>query len=69
MSLFDFINYCHDFYGENGIYDLGMTKEELWKGLELRLRNHSETPFDGDTVDRELVRDEVLSLRKSEVTA
>lgn len=62
-----FIDYCLEFYGTRGIYDLKMTREELEQGLERRLQNRPDVPFDGDTIDREIVRDEVLEMRLEEV--
>tara|TARA_R100000388_G_C7162234_1_gene119812 strand:+ start:228 stop:449 length:222 start_codon:yes stop_codon:yes gene_type:complete len=62
-----FIDYCLEFYGNHGIYDLKMTREELERGLERRLQNRPDVAFDGDTIDRELVRDEVLEMRSEGV--
>ena len=62
-----FIDYCLEFYGNRGIYDLKMTREELEQGLERRLQNRPDVPFDGDTIDREFVRDEVLEMRRGSV--
>lgn len=60
-----FVSYCLDFYGaESGIYpDIAMTREEALAGLVARLIQRPDLPFDGDTVDRELVRDAVLKMR------
>jgi glutamate synthase domain-containing protein 1 len=61
-----FYNYCLDFYGVGGIYDMGATKDEIVNATTLRLLSLTErtkVPFDGDTVDRELVRDIMLELR------
>jgi hypothetical protein len=60
-----FIEYCIDFYGEDGIYDMGMTYEEVLIGLGLRMLNPSfkDMPFDGDSMDREHVRDAVREYR------
>ena len=66
-----FIDYCFDFYGDGGIYDLKFTKEEIEKGLDARINDTkgilreyekplSTIPFDGDSIDREMVRDIVL---------
>tara|TARA_R100001369_G_scaffold84745_1_gene117800 strand:+ start:690 stop:1166 length:477 start_codon:yes stop_codon:yes gene_type:complete len=70
----DFVSYCLKFYGKNEIYDIEATKEEVEKALEVRLTDKegilkefskplSEIDFDGDSVDREMVRDIVLTLR------
>ena len=61
-----FYNYCLEFYGGGGIYDMGATKDEIVNATTLRLLSLTErtkVPFDGDTVDRELVRDIMLELR------
>tara|TARA_A100000172_G_C3026004_1_gene104863 strand:- start:667 stop:924 length:258 start_codon:yes stop_codon:yes gene_type:complete len=63
----EFIDYCLEFYGDGGIYDFNMTREELTEGLERRLKNRPDVPFDGDTIDREFVRDEVLAMRKGDL--
>lgn len=59
----EFIDYCFDFYGAEGIYDMGMTRNEIAMGLLLRLEQKSDVEFEGDTVDRELVRDCVIAMR------
>ena len=63
----EFIDYCLAFYGDGGIYDFKMTREELTEGLERRLKNRPDVPFEGDTIDREFVRDEVLAMRKGDL--
>ena len=60
----DFIDYCLDFYGASGLYDFDMTREELIEGLERRLKNRPDVPYDGDTVDREFVYEEVVAMRE-----
>ena len=60
----EFIDYCFDFYGAGGLYDLDMTREELIEGLERRLKNRPDVPYDGDTVDREFVYEEVVAMRE-----
>ena len=57
-----FINYCMDFYGAGGLYDIGATPKELAAALEIRRRDQS-IPFEGDSVDREMVRDILLAER------
>jgi hypothetical protein len=58
-----FIDYCMSFYGSGGLYDIGATPEELAAALEIRRRDQS-IPFDGDSVDREMVRDILLLQRE-----
>ena len=60
-----FINYCLDFYGPAGIYPLNFTRNQIELATELyqlKLKQGLET-FEGDTVDRENVRDLILSFR------
>jgi hypothetical protein len=62
-----FYNYCLDFHGVGGIYDMGATKDEIVNATTLRLLGLTEAAknlaFDGDTVDRGLVIDIMLELR------
>ena len=55
-----FIDYVFSFYGKGGIYDMGATKEQIREATNVRLEN-KDTPFDGDSVDRELVRDILIA--------
>lgn len=63
MMINNFVNYVLEFYGEGGIYDFGAVEGEVLKALEVRLQNHADIPFSGDSFDRELVRDIMLKLR------
>ena len=58
-----FIKYVLEFYGKDGIYDLGANKEEVLEALEIRLERHKDIQFGGDSFDRELVRDIILENR------
>jgi len=69
-----FVSYCLSYYGKNEIFDIGATKEEIEKAIEVRHTDHegilrefnkplSEIEFDGDSLDREMIRDIVLTLR------
>ena len=54
----EFIDYVMSFYGpEDPVYDLGfeVTRPMVWTALLTLLVNNSD--FEGDTVDREKVRD------------
>lgn len=51
-----FVDYVFSFYGAGGLYDMGATKEQIREATKVRLEN-KDCPFDGDSVDRELVRD------------
>ena len=60
----NFTNYMLDFYGPNGIYDLGFTHEQINLATQLyktRLAvNYPGQEFEGDSVDRERVRDIII---------
>lgn len=55
----DFIDYVMSFYGPGEIYDMGATRREVEIAIGIRLGN-TEIPFDGDSVDREMIRDIIL---------
>ena len=60
-----FVTYCERFYGDKGIYPLGFTRRQIELATELyqlRLTQGLER-FEGDTVDRENVRDLILEFR------
>ena len=55
----EFIDYVLSFYGPGGIYDMGMTRDEALMGTGIRI-GHSKfngVHFEGDSIDREAVRD------------
>lgn len=58
-----FIPYFLAFYDEKtGLCPIkGLTIERILEGIELRLKN-CRIPFDGDSTDRELVRDMLLAM-------
>lgn len=60
-ELCEFVDYVESFYGEDGIYDLGftVTREHIWNATSVHLMSLTaeRSEFEGDTVDRELVRD------------
>jgi hypothetical protein len=59
-----FVEYILDFYGVGGIYDFGATRDDVLLALGMRLQSATpEFPFDGDSIDRELVRDFMLANR------
>jgi len=60
----DFVDYCLIFYGPGGCYDLGATRQEINAALRIH-RETSTIPFEGDSVDREAVRDILLSQRET----
>lgn len=62
----NFVNYVFDFYGKGGIYDFGATRKEIREALTIRLNTRADTPFEGDSVDREMVRDILLDMKNVE---
>ena len=63
----DFIEYVYDFYGPGMIYDLGftITHTDIARATAIRLRTQNPNmPFDGDSVDRETVRDILVMMLK-----
>jgi hypothetical protein len=58
----EFKVYCSSFYGPGGIWDMSATDEEIDKATKVRLLLKG-VPFDGDSIDRELVRDIILIMR------
>lgn len=61
-SVEEFYDYFMSFYGDGGLYDFGATKEEIDQALEIRKNTpiYKDVPFEGDTVDREIIRDIIL---------
>ena len=69
----EFFDYCWEFYKPNGIYgetffNNTLTKEELKRAITIRTRIVSSTAmgnfhFEGDTTDREIVRDILLIIQ------
>lgn len=67
MKTKEFVEYVYGFYGkEKGLYrdffGSGVTRQEIKRALAVRLEN-KKIPFDGDTIDREIVRDIILARR------
>ncbi len=58
-----FVDYTLGFYGPDKIYDYGFTREEVDIAAKQYLSS-TDVEFEGDTIDREIVRDMVLSNRK-----
>jgi hypothetical protein len=61
----NFTRYMLDFYGLNGIYDYAFTATEINLATQL-YKTRLTTPFVGDSIDREAVRDLILSYRQTE---
>jgi len=68
-DVIEFVTYCLDFYGHGGIYDYGFSFEEVCEGLIKRFAYRPSVDFDGDTVDREYVRDMVFEIRARQEVA
>ena len=51
-----FIEYVLEFYGKDGIYGFGATREDVIVALVERLESADEISFNGDFVDREIIR-------------
>lgn len=60
----DFVNQCLKFYGESGVYEYGFTFDEICEGIIDRFKAEPVLDFLSDTVDREIVREMVFSIRK-----
>ena len=62
-SFNDFIEYCKSFYGHGGLYDQGRTREQIAYATCINLDavahydGDTYTWGDGDSLDRERVRD------------
>jgi len=60
-----FIDYLDEFYSDGGIYPIGLTRDEslIATGVRIGVCKWLNLPFEGDTIDREAVRDIVLDMR------
>lgn len=52
-----FVEYLLDFYGAGGIYDFGVTEKDILIATGIRMNERPDLPFEGDSLDREIVRD------------
>lgn len=59
-----FSSYMLDFYGTEGLYPMGMTADEVLYATVVHVNNVGAQSFEGDSVDRESVRDIVLAQRE-----
>jgi len=58
----DFLEYCKSFYSlKKGIYPIA-TDREIERAIKLRMKDKS-LPFEGDSVDRERVREIIESFQ------
>ena len=71
--LCEFVDYVESFYGADGIYNLGfnVTRENVWNATSVHLMRLTAegSAFEGDTVDREMVRDIMINQHKEGVQA
>lgn len=70
MSHFnEFIDYVMSFYAQSGLYDMSMTRGEalIATGMRLMYCKLHDVEFQGDSIDREAVRDLVFDLRSGEM--
>ena len=65
VGQFDFVkefhSYMFSFYGKGGLYDEDFTADEILAGTVQYIQSGRE--FEGDSVDREAIRDIVLANR------
>ena len=60
----EFVSYVYDFYGKNGIYDMGATVSEIQTATIdyiAESKHYGDGKFYGDTIDRERGRDIMIS--------
>ena len=57
----EFVDYVYDFYGKNGIYDMGATRDNITTATIDYIASDDSLPFYGDSLDRERVRDILTS--------
>ncbi len=63
----EWVSYVKSFYSKGGLYDIGATTDEINAATFVRLTDneYAHLPFDADSLDRELVRDIILSTRNN----
>ena len=54
----EFVSYVYDFYGKNGIYDMGATVSQIQTATIHYIGSDDSLPFYGDSLDRE--REEIF---------
>jgi hypothetical protein len=62
----EFVEICMEYYDEEkGLSPIkDLTKQDIIKGIKLRLKERPDVPFTGDTLDREEVASIILRWRK-----
>jgi hypothetical protein len=69
-EVLDFIEYMQMFYcGEDAIYRYDFTIAEICGGMIDRFKGRPSFDFDGDSIDREIVRDMILDVRERKEAA
>ena len=63
-----FYKYCHSFYGKGKIYDLNAPDTAIKSACDLVAWGDNEGNFEGDTFDREKVREILETLGFGEKT-
>tara|TARA_R100001377_G_scaffold31751_1_gene17322 strand:- start:29 stop:325 length:297 start_codon:yes stop_codon:yes gene_type:complete len=69
----EFVSYVHEFYGKDSIYGEeffppnGATTTEIILAVKIRQIMNIDLPFDGDSMDREIVRDIMAQARLAEI--
>lgn len=64
----DFIDYCREFYDielEDSLYPFATSEEIRFAALAHVTDPNPKFPFDGDSFDREAVRDRIMEFRKA----
>ena len=58
-ELNEFVDYVHEFYGPEGIYPIGMTRDDVIRCLNVLTSDDGEEyeEFSGDSMDREIIRE------------
>jgi hypothetical protein len=56
ISQTEFLSYVYNFYGVGGIYDMGVTTDDLLAAY-LQLASSPDCTIEFDSVDRERIRD------------
>ena len=64
-ELSEFVDYCWGFYGTGEVFDLGASRSALRSACRL-VTYRKDIPFEGDTSDREYVRQILESIGYAE---
>jgi hypothetical protein len=61
-SMNEFVDYVLDFYGDTGIYAMGVTREHILIATDIRIESRKDIEFQGDSLDREMIRDILIEM-------